>query len=310
MLKLKYYLKKDILDISKWIDAVLLQIYRTTSEHHTNFTTILNFTTIMIVIYFILLLTYSKLLYFANDSTIEFYNITILVCTALFMIFIRKINQDTIIIKIFTRYLYNFYAFILLYLVLLYVYFTNIKSCYIAFCLTLQITMVIIVYYIYLKAKKAGNIMYKLLILCSYIWLFIIILIKPAIINPFISIFNTDSSLIDKRLEMILQDTPNHILISLAKDLTKQNSTKYYYVPTDNINIVKDIIKENQRKLLGQNDEKYLQNIDYQDIINAARYDYIMSDIFKTTSVIYSIILLLCIFSLQKTARKNSIIPS
>ena len=48
----------------------------------------------------------------------------------------------------------------------------------------------------------------------------------------------------------------------------------------------------------------------YSEISQTIEQDRILGDIIKSTSVIYSIILLLCIFSLQKTARKNSIIPS
>ena len=47
-----------------------------------------------------------------------------------------------------------------------------------------------------------------------------------------------------------------------------------------------------------------------QEIKQAVDYDIIVSGTIKSTSIIYSIILLLCIFSLQKTARKNSIIPN
>ena len=56
-----------------------------------------------------------------------------------------------------------------------------------------------------------------------------------------------------------------------------------------------------------------LHAITNDNILNALKVIYIDKtkiDILKTTNIIYSIILLLCIFSLQKTARKNSIIPS
>lgn len=69
--------------------------------------------------------------------------------------------------------------------------------------------------------------------------------------------------------------------------------------------------KENQTKLKNI---LSLINLDkslhLQEIKQTIDYDIIMSSTIKSTSIIYSIILLLCIFSLQKTARKNSIIPS
>ncbi|EPH5452748.1 pentapeptide repeat-containing protein [Campylobacter jejuni] len=48
----------------------------------------------------------------------------------------------------------------------------------------------------------------------------------------------------------------------------------------------------------------------FEGILEVINQDEIIQNIIKSTSVLYSIILLLCIFSLQKTARKNSIVPS
>ena len=75
------------------------------------------------------------------------------------------------------------------------------------------------------------------------------------------------------------------------------------------INTAKDIIRENQHKLLEQINKKYLQNIDYLDNRNATRYDNFMSAI-SNPQALFMVLYLFCIFSLQKTARKNSIIPS
>lgn len=59
------------------------------------------------------------------------------------------------------------------------------------------------------------------MILFSYAGLLYVILFKPTFINLLIGIFNTDS-LIEKKLEQELQNTPNYILVFLAKDLTEQ----------------------------------------------------------------------------------------
>ncbi|WP_251817324.1 MULTISPECIES: hypothetical protein [Campylobacter] len=48
----------------------------------------------------------------------------------------------------------------------------------------------------------------------------------------------------------------------------------------------------------------------FEGILEVINQDEIIQNAIKSTSVLYSIILLLCIFSLQKTARKNSIVPS
>ncbi|ENF1448111.1 pentapeptide repeat-containing protein [Campylobacter jejuni] len=48
----------------------------------------------------------------------------------------------------------------------------------------------------------------------------------------------------------------------------------------------------------------------FEGILKIINQDEITENAIKSTSVLYSIMLLLCIFSLQKTARKNSIVPS
>ena len=55
---------------------------------------------------------------------------------------------------------------------------------------------------------------------------------------------------------------------------------------------------------------KTITNDDIQKMLKEISIDKVQKDIFKSTSILYAIILVLCLFSLQKTARKNSIIPS
>lgn len=69
--------------------------------------------------------------------------------------------------------------------------------------------------------------------------------------------------------------------------------------------------QENQTRLknilalIDLNDELKLKEI--KEVID---YDEAAGSIIKSTSIVYGIILLLCLFSLQKSARKNSIIPA
>lgn len=42
---------RKMLDFTLWFDCILLQVYRNTSNHHTNFLKILNFTILMISSY-------------------------------------------------------------------------------------------------------------------------------------------------------------------------------------------------------------------------------------------------------------------
>lgn len=311
-LKTQAFLKKEALNLSYWLDNILLQIYRTTSEHHTNFATILNFTVIIVSTQALLFCIFSKLLYAIDIPMLEKHDILLTLTSLPFLlvaiIAIKLIDEDKMI-AYFTQYIILFY---ILFAIILLLSIANINDYYILICISLQIATIMFIYFLtYYKTTTIIRLIYDIVILFSYAGLLYAILFKPTLINPFIGIFNTDS-LIEKRLEQELQNTPNHILVSLAKDLTEQKSIKYCYDcnSAETISITKNIIRENQNKLLEQNDKHHLQNINYKGIRNATIYDRIINDIFKTASIIYSIILLLCIFSLQKTARKNSIIPS
>lgn len=306
-LKTQAFLKNEALNLSYWLDNILLQIYRTTSEHHTNFATILNFTVIIVATQALLFCIFPKLLYVIDITMLEKHDILLTLTSLPFLlvaiIVIKLIDKDKMI-AYFTQYIILFY---ILFAIILLLSITNINDYYILICISLQIATIMFIYFLtYYKTITIIGLIYDIVILFSYAGLLYAILFKSTLINPFIGIFNADS-LIEKRLEQELQNKPNYILVSLTKDLTEQKSIKYCYDcnSAETISITKNIIRENQNKLLKQNNKNHLQNIK-----QAIKYDNLISDIFRTTSIIYSIILLLCIFSLQKTARKNSIIPN
>lgn len=149
-----------------------------------------------------------------------------------------------------------------------------------------------------------------------YISLLAIIVIKPQLINPFIGIFSNDK-LFESRFEQKLSDLNSSTTINLAKisqkEFTLQND---YNVSFAELNSAKMMILSNKNNITTLKDENLTKATEilgdalYSEISQAIKQDEIVSDIIKSTSIIYSIIFLLCIFSLQKTARKNSIIPS
>lgn len=55
-----------MLDFTLWFDCVLLQVYRNTSNHHTNFLKILNFTILMISLYAFMGFLFSKIVDFIS----------------------------------------------------------------------------------------------------------------------------------------------------------------------------------------------------------------------------------------------------
>lgn len=48
----------------------------------------------------------------------------------------------------------------------------------------------------------------------------------------------------------------------------------------------------------------------YEKALNALKYDEIMQSTQKSANLLYSFIMLLVIYSLTKTARRNSVVPS
>ncbi|QQF51775.1 hypothetical protein HHI31_02605 [Campylobacter fetus subsp. venerealis] len=97
----------------------------------------------------------------------------------------------------------------------------------------------------------------------------------------------------------------NNILqvINLSNLLLKEQNIIDKNYTLQNISSAKSILLSHKTELIEKLDKN-------STIRNDIIYDKNMSYIVKSSSVIYSIILLLCIFSLQKTARKNSIVPS
>ena len=78
----------------------------------------------------------------------------------------------------------------------------------------------------------------------------------------------------------------------------------------------KELIKQNLKEINIANNELNTINKELNTTINTINYlkekkdlqEYLVNGI-KSSLLVYSIILLLCLYSLTKTARKNSIVP-
>ena len=361
------------LDFTILIDKIILQLYRHTSNHHINFTTILNFTVGMIVIYGLFLLSVNFILpYMANyDGNILSFWI-IIVLNVILLAIIKYYIDKTMLYKMSIILLLFFTAIVCALSI-------SLLSPYIHILCFLMIYLVMlgVFYIIFIKsAYYVRAIIYVLLLL--------ILVAKPQLINPFIAIFKTDSitntelesqilklnkqdmqilaNIALKRIDTNYKDIENpketihnnkNILFEFyskikkgkeedyktilnileSKDLSKENAIISLQNLRDKIfndnkalNAISNIVVENfsQHIKNNHNAEQAIVNdknmviyilhaITNDNILNALKVIYIDKtkiDILKTKNIIYSIILLLCIFSLQKTARKNSIIPS
>ncbi|EAJ1861950.1 pentapeptide repeat-containing protein [Campylobacter jejuni] len=386
---------RKMLDFTLWSDCVLLQVYRNTSNHHTNFLKILNFTILMISLYAFMGFVFSKTINFIlslNSVSIIIASYIILLVFALMLVNVKKQLYQYAVILIFML-CGAFTISMILFL----------SSEYISiFCFLIYFLGVLIFYLFFICKIKLFVFIVRFF---AYMIFIATIIIKPQLINPFAGIFSSDK-LYESKFEKRLNDLNTSAIINLAKlsqkdfnftkeyiniSFTELNSAKTLIIAnkeklkeilskvyndkyvsdykkvlnelennTSNVkNIIEEIDNKNNNSVVSAQLNKFLklnfsQEIDilyaiksnfsiseklspeqmalfdqkdsqdklksvlallkfklsFEGILKIINQDEITENTIKSTSVLYSIILLLCIFSLQKTARKNSIVPS
>ncbi|EIE9716783.1 pentapeptide repeat-containing protein [Campylobacter jejuni] len=396
---LKFYRKisslgKTMLDFTLWFDCVLLQVYRNTSNHHTNFLKILNFTILMIssyAIFGLLFLNNMDFILSFGPMTIAAMNyIVLLMLLIIFISLTRQLYQHGAIL------LFLIYGLFIISIV------SFLSPIYIpAFYFLIYFVGILISYLLFICKIKLFVFISRLF---AYICLIGVVILKPQLINPFVGIFSSDK-LYESKFEKRLNDLNTSAIINLASILqndfnlhlkdqnisfTELNSAKALIIAnkeklkeilkvyddkyesdykkvlnelennTSNVkNVIEEIDNKNNNSVISVQLNQILnfnfsQEIDilymiksnffiseklspeqmalfdqkdsqdklksvlallkfkssFEGILEVINQDEIIQNTIKSTSVLYSIILLLCIFSLQKTARKNSIVPS
>ncbi|EAI3979914.1 pentapeptide repeat-containing protein [Campylobacter jejuni] len=386
---------RKMLDFTLWFDCILLQVYRNTSNHHTNFLKILNFTILMIssyAIFGLLFLNNMDFILSFGPMTIAAMNyIVLLMLLIIFISLTRQLYQHGAILLflIYGLFIISIASFLsLIYIPAFYflIYFVGILISYLLFICKIKL-------FVFISR------------LFAYICLIGVVILKPQLINPFVGIFSSDK-LYESKFEKRLNDLNTSAIINLASILqndfnlhlkdqnisfTELNSAKVLIIAnkeklkeilskvyndkyvsdykkvlnelennTSNVkNIIEEIDNKNNNSVVSAQLNKFLklnfsQEIDilyaiksnfsiseklspeqmalfdqkdsqdklksvlallkfkssFEGILKIINQDEITENTIKSTSVLYSIILLLCIFSLQKTARKNSIVPS
>ncbi|HAA2027745.1 hypothetical protein AJ886_05465 [Campylobacter sp. BCW_6465] len=296
-----------------WFNCVLLNVYRNTSDHHNDFLKILNFTVGMIVLYGVFIFfcqaciePYSK---FFNElkSSVIFIIIGILVFLCCIMFYFNRKKS------IFAKSIFFIIAmvFIVLYLVT-YFYKTNEYKTilYLVMCYILSIY---ICYFFFNIKNIIFNIVFKFML---YLVFLFFLINGSQLINPFTGVFSS-GKLYESQFEKSLNDLNASAIINLAKISFKEFNLhqEYRNISFTELNSAKALIVANKENLLKLNDAnlniaKEVLGEKYTELLKTINQDKITENTIKSTSVLYSIILLLCIFSLQKTARKNSIVPS
>lgn len=240
--------KLDKLSLKEKVEKKLLWLYRNTSDHHTNFIQILNFT------------------------------ISVIVCFGIILCSLFNLN---FIDSLYVLYLENNRIF--LYLLIIYI------SC-----------IITLIYYL-MQCK-----------IILYIAFIIIFMTNPTIIVPIFNIQDSKSQI--QYLEKELANMSEEDLINKANILLKNEST--INAIEANILLKNENIKNNKNAIEAK--EIIRQNIKFYDkdnndniikLINAHKLDKFANLFLNIIYVLFYIVMILCIFSLQKTARKNSIIP-
>ncbi|HED8074250.1 TPA: hypothetical protein R6C12_001046 [Campylobacter jejuni] len=296
-----------------WFNCVLLNVYRNTSDHHNDFLKILNFTVGMIVLYGVFIFfcqaciePYSK---FFNElkSSVIFIIIGILVFLCCIMFYFNRKKS------IFAKSIFFIIAmvFIVLYLVT-YFYKTNEYKTilYLVMCYILSIY---ICYFFFNIKNIIFNIVFKFML---YLVFLFFLINSSQLINPFTGVFSS-GKLYESQFEKSLNDLNASAIVNLASILQNDFNLhlKDQNISFTELNSAKASIIANKENLLKLNDvnsniAKEVLGEKYTELLKTINQDEITENTIKSTSVLYSIILLLCIFSLQKTARKNSIVPS
>ncbi|ECK7119168.1 pentapeptide repeat-containing protein, partial [Campylobacter coli] len=297
---------RKMLDFTLWSDCVLLQVYRNTSNHHTNFLKILNFTILMISLYAFMGFVFSKTINFIlsfNSVSIIIASYIILLVFALMLVNVKKQLYQYGVILIFML-CGAFTISMILFL----------SSEYISiFCFLIYFLGVLIFYLFFICKIKLFIFLVRFF---AYMIFIATIITKPQFINPFTGVFSS-GKLYESKFEKSLNDLNASVIINLASILQNDFNLhlKDQNISFTELNSAKALIVANKENLLKLNDvnsniTKEVLGEKYTELLKIINQDKITENTIKSTSVLYSIILLLCIFSLQKTARKNSIVPS
>ncbi|EHR2532408.1 pentapeptide repeat-containing protein [Campylobacter coli] len=297
---------RKMLDFTLWSDCVLLQVYRNTSNHHTNFLKILNFTILMISLYAFMGFVFSKTINFIlsfNSVSIIIASYIILLVFALMLVNVKKQLYQYGVILIFML-CGAFTISMILFL----------SSEYISiFCFLIYFLGVLIFYLFFICKIKLFIFLVRFF---AYMIFIATIITKPQFINPFTGVFSSDK-LYESQFEKSLNNLNASAIVNLASILQNDFNLhlKDQNISFTELNSAKALIIANKENLLKLNDAnlnitKEVLGEKYTELLKIINQDKITENTIKSTSVLYSIILLLCIFSLQKTARKNSIVPS
>ena len=301
------------------LDFITLKLYRNTSDHHTNLLRIINFMALTIAVYGFSLYAYENCILTWLVNHPYKWTCLILLLVLLWALFItcRETSKYSISWK---KVLIWFIELVLISALIVYLVSIN----YIAY-IALFITSYLLIYRrIVIVASK-----YSLSYLIYYSLFIVILFAKPFLIAPFIGMFTSEQAVESKFKEYTIRYNENgldNMLLDANLTSTKKDN-KLDFIVENRKTILEELDCDKTLLIKSKNKcAKYINEITdrnasgnntqeapekpYAEALNALKYDEIMQSTQKSANLLYGFIILLVIYSLTKTARKNSVVPS
>ena len=298
--------------IELFLDLITLKLYRNTSDHHTNLFKIINFTILSIAVYGLSFWVLDDFLLKAMiDSPkilmlllLSIFLIGLLVCL-LYLTMKYKIRWATVPIGIF------------IYVI------SIIPGLVNAFDYSIYV-IIFILLYVSLYALSFYLFRFSFVRFMAYLIFMAIFLDKPVLITPFIGIFTSekiaeskynnnslDDMLLDANFTNIKAENKINFIVKNRKIILERLDNSRTNTPL--IDFVKKYIKYSKEPMDNNVSYKNLNETtkkSYEKALNALKYDEAIQSIQKSANLLYVFIMLLVVYSLTKTARRNSIVPS
>ena len=303
--------------IELFLDLITLKLYRNTSDHHTNLFKIINFAILSIAVYG---LSFWVLDDFLLKAMIDSPKILMLLLLFIFLIGLLacllyfvvkyKIRWATVPIRIFI-----YVIFVTPGLVNAFDY-----SIYVVIFILLYVSLYALSFYLF---------RFSFVRFMAYLIFMAVFLDKPVLITPFIGIFTSekiaeskfkeytirynenglDDMLLDANLTSTKKDNKLDFIVENRKTILEElDCDKTLLIKSKN-KCAKYINEITDRNASGNNTQEAPEK-PYAEALNALKYDEIMQSTQKSANLLYGFIILLVIYSLTKTARRNSVVPS
>lgn len=305
--------------IELFFDLITLKLYRNTSDHHTNLLKIINFAILTIVMYG---LSFWILDDFLLKAMINSPKILMLLLLFIFLI------------GLLTCLLYFVVKYKILWVtvpigIVTYVSFIT-PGLVNAFDNSIYV-IVFILFYVALYALSFYLFRFSFVRFMTYLIFMAIFLDKPVLITPFIGILTSekiaeskfeeyiikynnnglDDMLLDANFTNIKAENKINFIVKNRKIILERLDNSRTNTPL--IDFVKKYIKCSKEPMDHNASCKILHETTkktYEKVLNALKYDEAMQSIQKSANLLYAFIMLLVVYSLTKTARRNSIVPS